>query len=356
MPTKGEAVKALRLLGWKSEPELVEVPDPEPGPGDVVIRVGGAGACHSDLHLMRDFDAGALPWDPPFTLGHENAGWVHLLGEGVEGFEVGQPVAVYGSWGCGRCARCLGGVETYCQSPATAPVPGGGGGLGLDGGMAEYMLVKGGERHLLPLPDGLDPTTAAPLTDAGLTPYHAVARSWSKLRPSASAVVIGTGGLGHLAVQIIHQTTGARVIAVDLRDEALRLAAEMGADETIAASDDAAEHILAATQGSGADVVIDCVGSDATLGLAAQVVAILGDLTIVGIGGGTLPVGFFAVPYEASIQTTYWGSRTELDEVLTLAARGLLTPKVTTYPLDKARQAYRDLEAGQLTGRAVVVP
>ncbi|MFC5997619.1 NAD(P)-dependent alcohol dehydrogenase [Quadrisphaera sp. GCM10027208] len=349
-------MRALRLESWKSEPKLVEVPDPTPGPGEAVIRVGGAGACHSDLHLMHDFDAGAVPWQPPFTLGHENAGWVHALGEGVAGFEIGQAVAVYGPWGCGRCRRCLAGVETYCENPAEAPAPGGGGGLGADGGMADYMLVPAAERHLLPLPEGLEPAYAAPLTDAGLTPFHAVARSWGKLGPRATCVVIGTGGLGHLAVQIAKQTTGARVIAVDVRDEALEVARSMGADHLVTADAAAADRIRELTGGRGADVVIDCVGNDSTLALGAQTVTVLGDLTIVGIGGGTLPVGFFSVPYEASVQTTYWGSSPELADVLDLAARGLLTPKVTTYSLDDAVQAYHDLAEGKVEGRAVIVP
>src|SRR5690606_32232660 len=163
-------------------------------PGEVLIKVGGAGACHSDVHLMDEFDAGVVPWNPPFTLGHENAGWVETLGAGVTGLEVGQPVAVYGPWGCGTCSRCLLGVETYCENVMAAPVPGGGGGLGLDGGMAEYMLVKS-SRFLVPLPDGLDPVHAAPLTDAGLTPYHAIKRSLPLLTPDSTAVVIGVGGL-----------------------------------------------------------------------------------------------------------------------------------------------------------------
>lgn len=350
-------MRALRLNSWKSEPELVDVARPEPGPADAVIKVGGAGACHSDLHLMHDFDESAgLPWAPPFTLGHENAGWVDELGSEVSGFEVGQAVGVYGAWGCGTCDRCLSGVETYCTNPQDAPVPGGGGGLGLDGGMAEYMLVRDAARHLIALPDGLDPADAAPLTDAALTPYHAVARSWAKLTPTATALVIGTGGLGHMAVQIIKQTAGARVIAVDQREDALRLAIDMGADETLVSSEDTAEVVRDLTGGVGADVVLDCVGADPTLALAAASVAVLGDLTIVGIGGGTLPVSFFGVPYEASVQTTYWGSRTELREVFDLAARRLLTPSSTVYPLDAAAQAYQDLAEGKIVGRAVIVP
>ncbi len=348
-------MRALRLLEWKSEPVLVEVDDPVAGPGQVVVRVGGAGACHSDLHLMREFGPGIVPWGPPFTLGHENAGWVHELGAGVTGLEVGQPVAVHGPWGCGTCARCRLGMENYCDDPEGALQPGGGGGLGLDGGMADLMLVPDA-RHLVPLPEGLDPVTAAPLTDAGLTPYHAVRRSWPKLTPDSTAVVIGVGGLGHLAVQILQATTAARIVAVDTRPEALALAADGGADLTVRPGDGAAADIRAATGGRGADVVLDFVGSDDTLALGAAVGRSLGDLTLVGLAGGSLRMSFFSVPYELSVQSTYWGSRPELVEVLELGARRLLRPTITTVSLEQALDAYRRMEDGSAVGRQVVVP
>lgn len=348
-------MRALRLLDWKSEPSLQEVDDPTPGPGQVVIEVGGAGACHSDIHLMDEFEAGLTTWGPPFTLGHENAGWIHSLGEGVTSFEVGQPVAVYGPWGCGTCSRCRSGFETYCENLAAAPVAGGGGGLGLDGGMADYMLVPNA-RFLLPLPDGLDPVRAAPLTDAGLTPYHAVKRSLSKLTPDATAVVIGVGGLGHMAVQIIKAISGASIIAVDMKEDALETARAHGADLTFISEEETAGKIREATGGRGADVIIDCVGADATLAMGAAAARQMGDLTIVGIGGGTLPVSFFSIPYEVNVQTTYWGARHELMEVLNLGARGLIESRVTTYPLEDALSAYAALKAGEIEGRAVVTP
>jgi propanol-preferring alcohol dehydrogenase len=348
-------MQALRLLEWRSDPVLCDVDEPVPGPGQVVVRIGGAGACHSDLHLLHDFEPGLLPWVPPFTLGHENAGWVHALGPGVTGLEVGQPVAVYGPWGCGACERCRIGIETLCENPAAAPVPMGGGGLGLDGGMAEFMLVPAA-RQLVPLPDGLDPVSAAPLTDAGLTPYHAIRRSWPKLAPGTTAVVIGVGGLGHLAVQILKATTAARVVAVDTRNDALTLATHCGADLAVESGPESLAEIRGATHGRGADVVLDFVGADGTLALGAGVARPLGDLTIVGIAGGTLPVSFFSVPYEVSIQSTYWGTRTELVEVLDLGARGLVHPKITTFSLDDAADAYVQMQAGHLEGRAVVTP
>jgi alcohol dehydrogenase, propanol-preferring len=346
---------ALRLEAWQSPPALREVPVPEPGPGEVRVQVGGAGACHSDLHLMDEFTEGMVPWAPPFTLGHENAGWVHAVGAGVTDLEPGQPVAVVGAWGCGTCTRCRAGIETYCEHPERTPAPGGGGGLGVDGGMADFLLVPSA-RHLVPLPDGLHPADAAPLTDAGLTPYHAVRRSQAKLVPGSVAVVIGVGGLGHLAVQVLCATTASVVVAVDPRPSARELAKRCGADVVVAPGPDAVEQVRAAGHGLGADVVLDMVGNDQTLALSVGVARQLADITVVGIGGGTLPLGFFSVPYEASVQTTYWGNRAELAEVLDLATRGHLEAATTRFPLDRAPEVYDLLRRGELDGRAVVVP
>lgn len=348
-------MRALRLMNWKSEPELVEVPKPTPGPGQVVVKIAGAGACHSDLHLMHEFDAGLLPWNPPFTLGHENAGWVDSVGAGITAVKEGDAVAVYGPWGCGKCTRCQLGIETLCENPMAAPIPGGGGGLGLDGGMAEYMLVPF-ERLLVPLPSNLDPIMAAPLTDAGLTPYHAVRRSWNKMTPDATVVVIGVGGLGHMAVQFIRATTAATIIAVDMKSEALELAKKVGADHTLVSSEKAAEEIRDLTGGKGADVVLDFVGAEVTMKMALAAARTLGDVTIVGIAGGTFPFTFFSQGYEISLQTTYWGSKPELIEVLDLASRGLVHAEYTKYSLDDSIKAYHDLRDGKVKGRAVIVP
>ena len=338
------------MVGFRREPELVEIPDPVPGPGEVVIKVGAAGACHSDLNILYELDA-AAHWQLPMTLGHETAGWVHAMGPGVDGLAEGDPVAVYGAWGCGFCDRCAVGLENYCERPSGV----GGGGLGANGGMADYLLVPH-QRHLVALPDGLDPVTAAPLTDAGLTPYHAIRRSWPKLTPDATIVLIGVGGLGHVAVQIARATSAAQVIAVDLKDAALDLARTVGAHHTLRSDDDAARQIRDLTGGRGADVVIDFVGATATLELSRRVARRMADVTIVGIGGGEVPLSFFTQPYEVSIATTYWGSRPELVELLALAASGQVAAEQTVYPLDDGVQAYRDLHDGKVTGRAAVVP
>lgn len=345
-------MRALQLTQWKHAPELVEVPDPEPGPGEVVVRVGGAGACHSDLHLIHDFEPGLQPWGPPFTLGHENAGWVEAVGAGVTGLEIGTPVAVYGPWGCGRCARCRQGMENYCER--AAEIGAAGGGLGLDGGMAARMLVPSA-RLLAPLGD-LDPVAAAPLTDAGLTPYHAIKRSLPLLLPGSTAVVIGVGGLGHMGVQILSALTSARIIAVDQRKEALDLATGIGAHHGVLAGEDAAAEVQDLVGGRGVDVVVDFVGADATLALGAAVARPMGHLTIVGIAGGSLPIGFFSIAYEVSVTTTYWGSFPELVEVLALATAGHLVAHVQRFDLDHATDAYEAMRAGSLEGRAVVVP
>jgi alcohol dehydrogenase, propanol-preferring len=348
-------MKALQLIDWKTDPQLVEVPKPTSGPGEVIVKIGGAGACHSDLHLMHDFEPGMMPWKLPFTLGHENAGWVDSVGDGVTTVSKGDAVVVYGAWGCGKCTRCRQGFENYCENQAEAPVVNGGGGLGLDGGMAEYLLVPA-ERLLLRLPNGLDPAAAAALTDAGLTPYHAIRRSWVKMAPTSTVVVIGVGGLGHIAVQLVKATTAAKVIAVDNRQDALELATKVGADHVVTSDDQAADAIKDLTHGHGADVLLDFVGTEATIELARTDARTLADATIVGIGGGTVPLSFFSQPYEVSIQTTYWGSRFELAELIELAARGLVHVESTTYSLDNAAQAYRDLQGGKVRGRAIVVP
>jgi alcohol dehydrogenase, propanol-preferring len=347
-------VRALQMVGPGQPFELREVPQPDPRPGQVLVKIGGAGACHSDLHL-RDWPAEMLEmlgFSLPFTMGHENAGWVEAVGDGVSGLEPGQPVAVYGPWGCGRCWDCRQSKENYCSSPGEHG--GMGGGLGIDGGMAEYLLVPS-PRLLVPIGD-LDPARAAPLGDAALTPYHGIKRSLPKLRAGSTAVVIGIGGLGHMAVELLRELSPARIIAVDIDETKLALAADLGAHETVVSDEHAAETIRAMTGGQGAELVLDVVGNDATLAFGAAAARVQGDLTILGIGGGTLPVSFFGIPYEVSVQTTYWGSITELMEVLDLARTGRLTARSTTYALEDAPHVYDLLAQGKVEGRAVITP
>lgn len=343
-------MQAFQLLAWQQPPQLREIPIPEPGPGEVLIKVGGAGACHSDLHMM-EWPAGQVPFDPPFTLGHENAGWVERLGAGVKSLEPGEAVAVYGPWGCGACRACRRSAENYCERQAEIAAMGGG--LGRDGGMAEYMLVPS-PRLLIGLGE-LDPREVAPLSDAALTPYHAIKRSLHKLVPGSSAVVIGVGGLGHMAVQILRAVSSARIVAVDSAPEKLDFASEVGADVTVSAGEGAAAAIRDAT-GGGAELVLDIVGSDETLALAAQCGRFEGDVALVGLAGGTLAVSFFSQPYECSVSTTYWGSAIELIEVLELARAGKIKAHVQRFPLEQVSDVYERLRCGEIQGRAVICP
>jgi propanol-preferring alcohol dehydrogenase len=344
-------MKAYQLTAWQSPPELREVDVPEPGPGQVLIKVAGAGACHSDLHLM-EWPEGAMDFDLPFTLGHENAGWVASLGAGVEGLEEDEPVAVYGPWGCGRCRACRLSAENYCERQAE--IGAFGGGLGLDGGMAEYMLVPH-PRLLLPLGD-LEPREAAPLSDAALTPYHAIKRSLHLLVPGSTAVVIGVGGLGHMAVQILRALTPAQVIAVDTSPAKLDLAREIGADETVIADEGAAERIRELSGGRGAELVLDDVGADDTLALASAITRFEAHLTVVGLAGGKLQFAFGALPFESQLTMPYWGTAVELEEVLDLARAGKIRAHVERFPLDRIEDAYARMRAGTLDGRAVICP
>lgn len=344
-------MRALQLKSFQSQPELVDLPEPEPGPGQVVIKVGGAGACHSDLHVMREFAEGMAPWGPPFVLGHEAAGWVHRTGDGVRGLEHGEPVAVYGLLGCGRCKPCSAGAENLCVHGMEGPP---GIGFGVDGAMAEYLLVAD-PRRLVPIGD-LDPADVAPLTDAGLTPYRVIKRVQGRLTPGSHAVVIGAGGLGHLAIQILDALTPASVIAVDTREQALALARQVGAAATVLAGDGAAAAVVDATGGARADVVLDFVGSAPTIALGAAAAKAGTDLVVVGAAAGQFAWNFYALPYEVNLTTSFWGTLPELREVIALASTGRIRAHVQRFPLAAATRAYELMEQGKLSGRAVMVP
>ncbi|MBI5503959.1 MAG: NAD(P)-dependent alcohol dehydrogenase [Deltaproteobacteria bacterium] len=342
-------MKAYRMTKWQAEPEFCDVDLREPGPGEVLVKVGGAGVCHSDLHVM-EYPDGALPYPLPFTFGHENAGWVERVGPGVRDVEPGEAVAVYAVWGCGRCPQCLVGADNYCEN---APLFSGGG-LGLDGGMASHMLVPSA-RFLCPL-KGLDPREAAPLTDAGLTTYHAVKRSLSVLQPGSTAVVIGVGGLGQMAVQVLKALSPARVIAVDVSAEKLASAKALGADATVVSDAGAGAHLTELTGGKGAELVLDVVGSDATLQLGVSASRRLGHLTLVGIAGGSTTFSYMGVPTEVALASTFYGSIPELNEVMTLARDRKIKTQAQLFPLEQAPQVYQRLREGTIRSRAVITP
>ncbi|MCF6746214.1 NAD(P)-dependent alcohol dehydrogenase [Blastococcus sp. KM273128] len=344
-------MRAVQYRTIGGEPEVVEIPTPEPGPGQVRLRVTAAGLCHSDAFVMS-LPAEQYVYGLPLTLGHEGAGVVDALGSGVTGVEVGEPVAVYGPWGCGLCHACARGAENYCPRAAGLGIqpPG----LGSPGALAEYMLVDD-VRHLVPLGD-LDPVATVSLTDAGLTPYHAIVSSLGALPAGSTAVVIGAGGLGHVGIQILRAITGATVVALDISEQKLELAREVGAHHVLPSDESAVGEIRSLTRGVGAQVVFDMVGAPPTLEIARQSVALDGVIQIVGIGGGLLPTGFFSTPMGASVRAPYWGRRSELMEVLDLARAGAIHVEVERYTLDQAPSAYRKLHEGTIRGRAVVAP
>jgi alcohol dehydrogenase, propanol-preferring len=343
-------MQAVQLTHWQRPAVVRRVPRPQPGPGQVLLEVRAAGLCHSDLHLMH-WPAGTLPYELPFTLGHEVAGNVAGLGPGAEGVDVGESVIVYGPWGCGRCARCSLGEEHLCEGRG---LRGSGSGLGRDGGLADYMIVPS-PRLMVPLGD-LDPVAAAPLADAALTPYHAIRRALPSLPADGAAVVIGVGGLGHVAVQILRALTSWRIVAVDRRDTALELAARDGAHATLAADGLTADEVRRAAGGRAAALVIDCVGVEQTLELAAATVAPGGHVSILGVGGGTFPMRFGAVPFETSVVLSNWGTRAELADVVALARAGAIHVDVERVTLADVPAAYERLESGTVSGRLVAVP
>lgn len=346
-------MKALKLVS-PGTVELQEVPIPEIGPGEVLIKVGGAGLCHSDLHILEMDES----W--PFfgnTVGHEAAGWVHRVGPDVSGFEPGDAVLVNVIWACGQCRPCIAGRENACattgsrtQFPTTP-------GIGPDGAMAEYMKVSA--RHLDKLGD-LDVVDAAPLADAGVTPMHAINSVRDRLTPDSTVAVLGIGGLGHMALQILAATPGARIIAIDTDANRLTAASTIGADLTALSDEGAAPQILEATEGYGVDVVLDFVGVQQTVNLARQIVAPEGAIQFVGLGGGSFPftagIEGETLPWGVRVQRSYGGTRKDQLEVIALARQGKIKVHTTPYRLSDAAKAFDDLAHGRVSGRAVLIP
>lgn len=344
-------MRAVRLHAAGEALRLEEVSLPAPAGTEVRVRVGGAGVCHTDLHIVDGIQPRV---ELPRTLGHEVAGWVDAIGpEADRGMRrarlaIGDPVVVYGGWGCGSCGECAQGEEQRCER-SVAP------GFQADGGYAEAMLVPH-PRHLVALGD-LDPAHAAPLADAGITPYRAVRRAEAWLRPGARVLVIGAGALGQFALQLLRLLPqGGRdlVIAVrELEPARLERAAELGADVGLLAVE---PDLTRAGLGGHADVVLDFVGNDATLAHAAEVVAPGGAILLVGEAGGHLPFGFDAPTIEAWVTTVAWGSPDDLRQVVRLARRNRLSWSTEAVPLADAAAAHDRLRAGSVEGRLVLVP
>ncbi len=341
---------AFRLLNWGESPQMAQVDRPQVGPGQVLVKVAGVGVCGSDpkmCHIPEEFGK-MLNWHMPFTLGHEVGGWIEQPGEGVTGFNKGEAVVLMSTHSCGECSYCREGADINCH------VGHYGRGYGRDGGLAPYVLVEH-PREIIKI-DNLDPTTAGPLTDAGVVSYHGVRRVLPKLRPGATAVVIGVGGLGSFAVQFIKVLSAARVIAVDTNPARLDYAQTLGADHVIDSSDGNLPEKLRAVLGTeGAAAVLDFVGVDDTISAGVGCLRAGASYGVVGSNGGTLNGELYnTLPKDGEIFTYEGGTLSEMQEVIALAEAGKIRNDVDIYPFHDVEQAYASLVRGELRGRAVI--
>ena len=336
------------LLGEYHRPlELVERPEPEPGGArDVVVRVGGAGVCATDLHAIDGLmePAGLTT---PVVLGHENAGWVHAVGDGVTAAAVGDAVLLYPPYSCGLCVPCRRGRDMHCERHQFT-------GLTRDGGFADYVLVD--ERSLIPLPEGVEPAAVAPHADAGLTANHAVKKLVPRLLPDSTTAVIGVGGVGHIALQLVRVLGAGAVVAIDTDERRRNLARELGADEVLGEQDDVAGAVREVTGGAGADVVLDCVGTDDTHGAGLAMLSRGGLYSSVGYGGTVTLPSVALVAQDLAIQGNLVGNWIDLWEILQLHGRGEIVLRTETHPLDEINEVLGRLREGEVTGRAVLVP
>ena len=311
----------------------------------MLVRIAGAGVCATDLHAI-DGEMEPAGLSPPIVLGHENAGWVEATGDFVATLSPGDAVVLYPPYSCGLCVPCRRGNDVHCERHQFT-------GLTVDGGFADFVLVS--ERSVVKLADGTDPTELAPHADAGITAYHAVKKVAHLAHPGSTSVVIGVGGVGHIALQLLRELGSGAVVAVETDERRRRLARELGADEVIG-DGDVADAVREHTNGRGADLVLDFVGSDQTHADGMAMLGRLGTYSIVGFGG-TLSVPSAAmVGREQAAVTNLVGSWIDLWEVLQLHARGTLKLKSETHPLEGVNDVLSMLREGEITGRAVLVP
>jgi NAD+-dependent secondary alcohol dehydrogenase Adh1 len=340
-------MRAALLSEYHRPLELVERPEPEPtGARSVVVEIVGAGVCATDLHAQDGLmEPAGLTL--PVVLGHENAGRVHAVGDDVTAAAVGDAVLVHPAYSCGLCVPCRRGFDIHCERHQFT-------GLTRDGGFSEYVLVD--ERSLIRLPDGVDPAEVAPHADAGITAYHAVKKLLPRLAPGSTTAVIGVGGVGHIGLQLVRVLGGGTVIGIDTDERRRRLARELGADEVLGDGADVADAVREATNGAGADVVLDFVGTDATHESAMQMLARRGLYSIVGYGGTVSHPSVGFVVGETVVAGNLVGNWIDLWELLELHVRGQITLRTETHPLEEVNDVLDKLREGEVTGRAVLVP
>ena len=341
-------MRAVQVVGYHQDLEMKEVPVPEAtGPFDVVVRIGGAGVCRTDLHILEGQWAEKSGVTLPYTIGHENAGWVHAVGSEVTNVREGDKVIVHPLITCGLCRACRSGDDVHCESNQFP-------GIDSNGGYAEYLRTSA--RSVVRIDDSLEPKDVAALADAGLTAYHAAAKAARRLTPRDRVVVIGAGGLGHIGIQVLKALTPAEIIVVDRNPDALKLALSIGADHGVVAEGNQVAEVLELTEGHGAEVVVDFVGEG---GATAEGVAMLrraGDYHVVGYGENIDVPTIDIISTEINFIGNLVGSYNDLQSLMVLAARGHVKLHTQTYALDDFQQAITDLDAGNVRGRAILVP
>lgn len=341
-------MKAVQVIEYDEPPVLVDVPDPQiTGPLDVIVRIGGAGVCRTDLHILegqwKEKSGVALP----YTIGHENAGWVAEVGQAVTNVKIGDPVILHPLVTCGLCRACRAGDDVHCMNSAFP-------GIDADGGYAEYL--KTSARSVVPLAPSLEPASVAALADAGLTAYHAVAKAARVLRPGDKAVVIGAGGLGHVGIQVLRALSPVEMIVIDRSPEALALAKELGADHTLVADGSEADRVRDLTGGHGAEAVLDFVGEGGAVETGVACLRRNGNYYVIGYGGHLHVPTIDVISTEINFIGNLVGSYNDLSELMVLAAQDKVTLHTQRYPLASFRQALDDLDAGAVRGRAILIP
>jgi NAD+-dependent secondary alcohol dehydrogenase Adh1 len=341
-------MKAVRLHAYHQQPVVEDVPDPAvKGPLDVVVRIGGAGVCRTDLHIIEGQWAKAMSPTLPYTVGHENAGWVQEIGSAVTNVQVGDTVILHPTPTCGLCHACRAGDDMHCSS-STFP------GLDSDGGMAEYLLTSA--RACVKLDPKTQPQDVAALADAGITAYHAVRKALPLLYPGTTCVLIGAGGLGHIGIQCLAALSATTIIVVDRNPDALKLAEQLGADHTVVADGNQVQAVQELTGGSGANVVLDFVAEQGAEQDGFAMTAPAGSYFVIGYGGELRIPTLDIISTERNIIGNIVGTYNDLAELMALAQAGKVTLHTRTYPLGAAVEALADLDAGRVRGRAILVP
>ncbi len=342
-------MKAARLHAYHEPLKLGEVDEPKAvGPLDVIVRIGAAGLCRTDLHIQEGQWAEKSGVELPYTPGHENAGWVHEVGSAVTNVEVGDTVIVHPFITCGLCGACRRGDDMHCVNGSFP-------GIDRDGGFAEFLHTSA--RSVVKLGPGLEPKDIAALADAGLTAIHAVKKAIGVLGPGTRAVVIGAGGLGHIGIQCLKAMTPTEVIVIDPSEKALALAGEMGADQTVQV--DGSKHVDTVkemTDGFGADAIIDFVGEKGAIEDGIAMVRDGGFYYVIGYGENINIPTIDVISREISFIGNLVGTYADLEELMTLTAQGQVTLHTSTYPLDAINDAMADLDGGRLQGRGILIP